>query len=133
MLVAWFPDWPVVAAGCIPTTSAAVIMANRVVAATAAARAAGVRPGLRRREAQGHCPELEVIPADTGRDARTWESAVVALEMLTPAVEVLAPGAAALATRGPARYFGGDEALAMRVAEAVDQAVGLPGCQVGVA
>jgi protein ImuB len=133
MLVAWYQDWPVVAAGCIPTVPAAVVRANRVVAVTAAGRADGVRPGLRRREAQGRCPELEIIPADTGRDARAWEPAVVALEMLTPAVEVLAPGAAALATRGPSRYFGGDLALAARVAEAVDRAVGQTGCRVGVA
>jgi protein ImuB len=133
MLVAWYPDWPVVAAGCPPATPAAVVRANRVVAASAVARADGVRPGLRRREAQGRCPELEVVVSDPGRDARAWEPAVVALEMLTPAVEVLAAGAVALVTRGPSRYFGGDEALANRVAEAVDRAVGLPGCRVGVA
>ncbi len=133
MLVAWYPDWPVVAAGRPPSTPAAVVRANRVVAATAAARADGVRPGLRRREAQGRCPELEVIPSDTGRDVRAWEPAVVALETLTPGVEILAPGGAALGTRGPSRYFGGDEALAAQVAETVDRAVGQTGCQVGVA
>ena len=58
---------------------------------------------------------------------------MVALETLTPAVEILAPGAAALATRGPSRYFGGDEALGARVADEVDRVVGQPGCQVGVA
>jgi protein ImuB len=133
MLVAWYPDWPVVAAGQSPSTPAAVVRANRVVAATSAARADGVRPGLRRREAQGRCPELEIIPSDIGREVRAWEPAVVALETLTPGVEILAPGAAALATRGPSRYFGGDEALAIRVAEAIDRAVGQTGCQVGVA
>jgi protein ImuB len=133
ILVAWYPDWPAVAAGCLPTAPAAVVRANRVVAATPAARADGVRPGLRRREAQGRCPELEVVAADPGRDARAWEPAVVAIESLTPAVEVLAPGALALATRGPSRYFGGDEALAVLVADAVDRVVGQPGCRVGVA
>jgi protein ImuB len=133
ILVAWYPDWPAVAAGCPPTSPAAVVRANRVVAATPAARADGVRPGLRRREAQGRCPELEVVPADPGRDARAWEPAVVGIESLTPAVEVLAPGALALATRGPSRYFGDDEALAVLVADAVDRVVGQPGCRVGVA
>jgi protein ImuB len=133
MLVAWFPDWPVVAAGCDPATPAAVVRANRVVSATRAAYAEGVRLGIRRREAQGHCPELQVIPADAARDARAWEPAVVALETLTSAVEVLGPGAAALATRGPSRYFGGDEALAVLVAETVNRAVGQLGCRVGVA
>ncbi len=133
MLVAWYPDWPVVAAGCHHGAPAAVVRANQVVAVTAAGRAEGVRPGLRRREAQSRCPELEILPADAGRDARAWEPVVVALETLTPAVEILAPGAAALSTRGPSRYFGGDEALARRVAEEVDRVVGQPGCLVGVA
>ncbi len=133
MLVAWYPDWPVVAAGCSPDVPAAVIRANQVVAVTPAGRAEGVRPGLRRREAQGRCPELTVVLAEAGRDARAWEPVVVALEMLTPAVEILAPGAVALATRGPSRYFGGDEALAIRVAEEVDRVVGQPGCRVGIA
>ncbi len=132
-LVAWYPDWPVVAAGCHPEVPAAVVRANRVMAVTAAGRAEGIRTGLRRREAQGRCPELEIVPADTGRDARQWEPAMVALEKLTPAVEILAPGAAALATRGPSRYFGGDEALGARVADEVDRVVGQPGCRVGVA
>jgi protein ImuB len=133
MLVASYPHWPVVAAGCLPTTPVAIVHANRVVAATVAARADGVRPGLRRREAQSRCPELEIIPGDPGRDARAWEPVVVALETLTPAVEIMAPGAAALATRGPARYFGGDAALAALVGEAADRAVGQAGCHVGVA
>jgi protein ImuB len=133
MLVAWYPDWPVVAAGCRHEVPAAVVRANQVLAVTAAGRADGVRPGLRRRDAQSRCPELEILPADDGRDARVWEPVVVTLETLTPAVEILAPGAAALATRGPARYFGGDEALARRVAEEVDRVVAQPGCRVGVA
>lgn len=133
MLVAWYPDWPVVAAGCRHEVPAAVVRANQVMAVTAAGRMDGVRPGQRRREAQSRSPALEIIPADAGRDARSWEPVVVALETLTPAVEVLAPGAAALATRGPSRYFGGDEALARRVAEEVDRVVGQPGCRVGVA
>jgi protein ImuB len=133
MLVVWYPDWPVVAAGCHPEVPAAVVRANRVVAVTAAGRGEGVRPGLRRREAQGLCPELEILSTDTGRDARAWEPVVVALETLTPAVEILAPGAAALVTRGPSRYFGGDGALAVRVAEEVDRVVAQPGCRVGVA
>jgi protein ImuB len=133
LLVVWYPDWPVVAAGFPSATRAAVVWANRVIAASAAARADGVCSGLRRREAQGRCPELEIIPFDPGRDARRWEPAVVALETLTPAVEILAPGGAALATRGPSRYFGGDAALAAQVVEAADRAVGQSGCRVGVA
>ena len=133
MLVAWYPDWPAVAAGCGPEQPAVVVFANRVVAVTIAARADGVVPGLRRREAQGRCPEAEVIAADGGRDARKWEPVVAALEALTPAVEILAPGELALATRGPSRYFGGDRALAELVKRNVDSTVGVAGCRGGIA
>lgn len=132
-LVAWYPDWPAVAAGCGLEQPAVVVFANRVVAATVAARADGVVPGLRRREAQARCPEAEVIAADSGRDAREWEPVVAALEALTPAVEILAPGELALATRGPSRYFGGDRTLAELVQRTVDSTVGVAGCRVGVA
>jgi protein ImuB len=133
VLVAWYPDWPVVAAGCPPGLPAAVIRANRVVAATWAARAEGVSTGQRRREAQSRCPRLTIVAADAGREARAWEVGVAAVESLTPGVEVVAPGTLSLATRGPSRYFGGDEALATLVADAVDRSVGQPGCRVGVA
>jgi protein ImuB len=132
-----YPDWPAVAAGCRPDEPAVVVFANRVVAATPAARAEGVVTGLRRREAQARCPEAEVVAADVGRDARAWEPVVAAIEALTPTVEVVAPGEAALATRGPSRYFGGDRELGELVARAVDSTVGAPagaaGCRVGIA
>lgn len=120
-LVVWCPDWPVVAAGCPPELPTAVVSANRVVAATAAARADGVRVGLRRREAQGRCPAMTVLASDPARDAREFEPVVAALEAFTPGVEIVRPGLAAFATRGPSRYFGGDEELARRVLVAVDE------------
>jgi len=118
-LVVWCPDWPVVAAGCPPEAPAAVVSANRVVAATTAARAYGVRVGLRRREAQDRCPGMTVVAADPARDAREFESVVSALEAFTPGVEIVRPGLAGFATRGPSRYFGGDEEMARRVLDAV--------------
>ncbi|HET9076800.1 MAG TPA: DNA polymerase Y family protein [Acidimicrobiales bacterium] len=133
VLVAAWPDWPVVAAGHPPEVAAAVVAANRVVAATAAARAEGVRTGLRRREAQGRCPELVVVPADPGRDARAWEPVVAAVEAMAPAVEVWGPGMLGVGTRGPSRYFGGDAALAGKVRVVAEEAAGAPGCRVGVA
>jgi protein ImuB len=134
MLVVWCPDWPVVAAGTPPDSLAAVVHANRVVACSAAARAEGVRPGLRRREAQGRCPELELLPSDPARDARAFEPVLVAVERLTPWVEVLQPGECAFPARGAARYHGGEPALAVTVTAAVHAALGgRGGCQVGIA
>jgi protein ImuB len=121
------------AAGAVGDEPVAVIVANRVVACSVAARSAGVRRGLRRREAQARCPELRVVAADPARDARAFEPVVATVEGFAPRVEIVRPGVCALATRGPSRYFGGDEALAARVAAAVDAGLGEPGCRVGVA
>lgn len=137
-LEVWYPDWPVVAAGVAATVPAAVVVANRVVAVSLAARACGVVVGLRRREAQGRCPEVDIVAADPVRDARLWEPVVAAVEAFAPGVEVCTPGAVGLGTRGPSRYFGGDQALAGKVAAVVDAAAvtvaaGHPGCRVGVA
>jgi protein ImuB len=118
-LVVWCGDWPVVAAGVAPDQLAAVVFANRVVAATPAARAQGVQRGQRRREAQGRCPDVAVLERDEGREARAFEPVVQAVEAITPRVELTRPGSCAFATRGPSRYFGGDEALAALVAERV--------------
>jgi protein ImuB len=118
-LVVWCPDWPVHAAGAVPEEPVAVVAVNRVVACSAAARQEGVRRGLRRREAQARCPDLRLVPADAGRDARAFEPVVAAVAAFTPRVEVVRPGVCALPTRGPSRYFGGDEALAARVVAAL--------------
>jgi protein ImuB len=128
VLTVWIPDWPVTAAGFDSALEpVAVVFANRVVACSIAARAEGVRRGLRRREAQGRCPTVTVVEHDVDRDARAFEPVVAAVESLTPRVEIIRPGLCALDTRGPSRYFGGDEALATRI-------VGLvPTANIGIA
>jgi protein ImuB len=133
-LVVWCPDWPVVAAG-LASVPAAVLASGRVVACSAAARAEGVARGLRRRQAEARCPGLAVVDDDPAAGARAFEPAVVAVERFTPEVEIVRPGVCAVATRGPSRYFGGDEALVGLVAAAVDGALpaGAPACRVGIA
>ncbi len=122
-LVAYCPDWPVVVSGHPPSVEVAVLHANRVVATSPAARVAGVRHGMRRREAQAVCPGLVVLKRDIAAEARAWEPVVAAIEEMSPGVEVLQPGQLALGSRGPSRYFGGDTALAAKVAGLVDAAV----------
>jgi len=135
-LVVWCPDWPVVAADLvdgIPATGpVAVMQAGRVLACSPAARAEGVRRGLRKREAQGRCPHLVVVDYDAGRDARAFEPVVAAVEQLAPGIEVVRPGVCALAARGPSRYFGGEEAAAELLVEHVAQACAVE-AQVGIA
>lgn len=123
-LVVHCPDWSVLASGPEPAAAVIVVRANRVVAASMAARAAGVEVGLRRREAQRRCPHVEVVEHDPGRDARAFEPVASSLDAVTPGVEVSVPGTLAFATRGPSRYFGGDAALAERVAWMASGALG---------
>ncbi|MFE9690056.1 DNA polymerase Y family protein [Micromonospora sp. NPDC005806] len=135
-LLLWCPDWPVLAAeivdGVPATDPVAVLHANRVVACSERARAEGVRRGLRRREAQGRCPQLTVVDHDPGRDARAFEPVVAAVEEVAAGVEVIRPGACALAARGPSRYLGGEEAAAERIVEHVAQTCVVES-QVGIA
>src|SRR5215213_4496277 len=134
MVVVWCPDWPVAAAGAPPDSLTAVLHANRVVACSPAARAEGVHPGLRRREAQSRCPELELLAHDPARDARAFEPVLVAVEQLTPWVEVLHPGACAFPARGAARYHGGEPSLVATLTAAVHAGLGGRGaCRVGIA
>ena len=132
----WCPDWPVIAAGLtegVPVhTPVAVLHANRVLACSPAARAEGVRRGLRKREAQGRCPQLTVVEHDPGRDARAFEPVVSAVEELAPGVEVVRSGACAVAARGPASYFGGEAAAAERLVEHIAVACGVE-AQAGIA
>lgn len=135
-LLVWCPDWPVIAVEIVEGIPAsgpvAVLHANRVIACSEAARAAGVRRGLRKREAQSRCPRLTVVEHDPDRDARAFEPVVAAVEEMAVGVEVVRPGACALAARGPARYFGGEERAAERIVEHIAQACAVES-QIGVA
>jgi protein ImuB len=75
------------------------------------------------------CPDWPDQGAEA--DARACEQVVTAVEGFCPRVEVLHPGACAFGARGPARYFGGEEALARKIIDVL--ACRGFACQVGVA
>ena len=135
VLAIWCMDWPAVAAAAAAgqpvTVPVAVTLANRVIACSSAARAVGVRRGLRRREAAARCPQLHVATADADRDARFFEGVIAAVDDLVPRAEVLRPGLLVLPVRGAARYFGSEEKAAEQLIDAV-AAAGAE-CQVGIA
>ncbi|HUA96618.1 MAG TPA: DNA polymerase Y family protein [Acidimicrobiales bacterium] len=138
-LVAWCPDWPVVAAGFSGCEPVAVVASGRVVACSAAARHGGVALRMRRRTAEARCSDLCVLQRDEEREARAFDPVVAAVARLAPDVEITRPGLLALATRGPARYYGGERALCAAVTttarDAVSDACGVaaPAVRVGVA
>ena len=137
MLSVWCPDWPVIAARRADPAleGAPVVVLDRgfVLAASVEARAEGVRRGLRRREAEVRCPGLVIRPVDTAGEARAFESLSRAVEVLAPRLALDRPGLLFVPTRGPSRYFGGDEAFATRILTEVAAMLGGTGVRVGVA
>jgi len=134
--VLWVPDWPVVAAaaadevpGHLPV---AVHDGQRVTAVSALARLEGVRRGMRRRQAQGCCPELVLLVADDARDVRMFEPVAVAAESVVAGIEVVRAGMLLLPAGGASRYHGSEEALAERLVDAVAAGSGHE-CGVGTA
>ncbi|HVE98607.1 MAG TPA: DNA polymerase Y family protein [Mycobacteriales bacterium] len=132
-LVVACADWPLTAAGVAADVPAAVVVAQRVTAANSAARADGVLPGLRRRLAQGRCPDLMLVDDDALRDAVAFEPVAIALEQVAPGVEIVRPGLCAIAAGAPARYAGGDDVLAAQAVAAVDTAMPSARCRVAIA
>lgn len=118
-MVIWCPDWPAVAAateaGLGRAAPLAVLHGHQVLACNAAARADGVRRGMRRRDAQSRCPELTVVPGNPDRDIRLFEPVVALLEELRPGVALLRPGLVALSV--PSGYYGGEDEAAATFAE----------------
>jgi protein ImuB len=134
MAVVWCPDWPVVSWGVPLDEPAVVTVANRVVATSPAARAEGVRLGQRRRDAQSRCPDVAVLTRDAAREARLFEPVVAALEELTPRIEVSGPGLVGFPTRGPSRFFGGDDVLAERMRSEIEPVLARRGeARIGIA
>jgi protein ImuB len=121
--VVWCPSWPLIAAGKDPTQAAAIVHTNRIMAVTPAASERGVSVGLRRREAQSRCADLDLVEHDVSRDMRWFEPVVAAFEDISPRVEVTVPGLLTFHARGPSRYLGGDLPMAQKAALTVDAAV----------
>src|SRR6266540_2136219 len=93
-----------------------------VGAVTAAAEAAGVRPGMRLGEALALCPPLVLVEADPAGAEQAWEAILERLEDAGIAVSPVQPGTAFFETRGVERLYGGVEAVLKRALAAVGPA-----------
>ena len=122
------PDWPAQAALLdraergLFGDALVVVHAQRVVARTRAAALEGIRVGMRTREAQATHPGVIVEAANPQRDRARFEPVVRGVCEIAPLVEVTEPGMVLLATQGPSRYFGGDERLAQRLRDLLEEA-----------
>lgn len=131
--VLWFPDWPVQAAriedealpGALVTAAR-----HRIRVCSPEARRAGVRRGMRVRQAQAVCPGLVVLAEDADRDGRIFESVAAGLDDVASTVEVLRPGLV-IVDAGAAGRFHGSEGVAVEMLvdaaarRGVDAAVGV--------
>ncbi len=86
---------------------------------TAAAEAAGVRPGMRLGEALATCPSLTLVEQDPAGAEQAWEEIVRRLEGEGFAVEPVEPGCLYVETRGVERLYGGLEPALKRALAAV--------------
>lgn len=105
---------------------------NLVVAVNKPATAAGIRVGMRRRQAEAICPTVTTIEQDPGAETARFERIAVAVETLIPRIEVVNPGLILVPVGGAVRYFGGEEPLVDRVAKEVDTVAG-QGFRIGLA
>ena len=99
-----------------PSGEPVLVVDDRVTGATNDVLAAGVTLGMPRREAEALAPFATVLLRDLGDETRRFESVVQAVERLVPRVEVVSPGLLFVPVAGAVRFYGGEEALAERIA-----------------
>jgi protein ImuB len=104
----------------------ALLEAHRIVSANAAARALGVKPGLKRATALALAPQIVLGQADAGRDAAALLPVAHAALAFTPSVSLPSasvPDTAAdtvlLEVQASLRYFGGLERMREAIAAAI--------------
>jgi protein ImuB len=135
-MVLWVPDWPIIASlrvDPLPEESPLALIDKGIVfACSPAARAEGVKRGIRVREAQARCPGLVVRPYRQQLDHRTFETVVTAVEELMPGVQLLRPGICVVRIRGAARYYAGEKPAGLALIALLDQLT-IAGSRVGIA
>lgn len=102
-----------------PARPVVLVQEGRIVQADAAARALGIRPGMKRPTAQAIAPDLVLGQADDWRDAQALQAVVHAALAFTPAVAPCGPHTVQLEVQASLRYFGGHERLLQRLAAAL--------------
>jgi nucleotidyltransferase/DNA polymerase involved in DNA repair len=86
---------------------------------TAAAEAAGIRPGMRMGEALALCPDLVLVEQDPATAEYEWEQLLQRLEDSGFGVEPVAVGCVYFESRGVERLYGGLEPALKRALAAV--------------
>ena len=111
------------AANAVPL---ALLDAQHIAHANAAAQALGIKPGVKRATALALAPQLILGQADPGRDAQALATVAHIALAFTPSVSLqpaqaraTAPQTVLLEVQRSLRYFGGFDALLLRLHEAL--------------
>ena len=116
-----------------PDAPIALTEAGLVFACSAAARRDGVARGLKLREAQYRSPGAHGARLRRrARRARLRTRRAARSRQTVPGVQLVRPGTLAMRARGPARYYGGEDAAARALLDTMAE-LGVPGARVGVA
>jgi protein ImuB len=118
--------WSLTRADASPD-SPVLVVDDRVTGASREVLDVGVGLGMPRREAEALAPFATVLVRDPGDESRRFESVVQTIEALVPRVEVVAPGLAFVPVDGAVKYYGGEEALARRIAGEIRREPDAPG------
>lgn len=97
----------------------AVLQRDGVMAATPAALAAGVRPGMRRGGALAIAPEVNLHERDTKHEQDALQSVALALLQYTPHVALEGEGSLLMEVGASLRLFGGPRALCRLACDSV--------------
>ncbi|MBC9955202.1 DNA polymerase Y family protein [Leucobacter sp. cx-42] len=115
IIALWFPDWPVYAhldafgvELTDPLPPLALVAKRMIVACSPAARARGVRIGLREQEARLRCPDLAIEPLHPTLGSERFATLLAAFADLIPHIAEERPGLAVMQARGPARFYGSE-------------------------
>lgn len=139
-IVLWCPRWSVVAAyrdeSCAeasPGVPLALMHGGVVRECSRDATDAGVRPGMKRREAHTLLPALVMIPQDERRDRVAFDRVLIELAEYVPQHAVLGPGLVAFGARGLERFYGSEEAASRMLMDALVRSEPLAEGRIGIA
>lgn len=129
-LALWVPDWPVIVALALahlpPHTPAITVSGTRITAASAFARAAGVRTTMALRHAQETLPTLTCLPTPpTDILAREHERIAQVLDSFLAHLTVLRPGLTLAPIDGALRHYPDPPTFLAAVTDAITDTTGI--------
>jgi len=127
-LVMWCPAWSVVAAvwdeelpDVLLGKPVAIVHKGCVQESSPEALRAGVRVGMRRRDAHAICPEVTLTAHKPERDRAFFDRVIIRVSEHIPQHTLLEPGLLAFQARGVERFYGSEATAADLLIEALAQ------------